>query len=188
MQLRYLLLSVVAGLVVGCLGSRGAQVSYDSDENLTRYEVGNYTVSTRSGSNFATSKSINMRAVGQCEGANCSPDVVQLIFTASGNQQLSLSGLDGKIVADEMKFDWSTADASQSSGIRANDQMIRASGKFAVVDVPVGTLKKIATASSVEGSIGGQSLDLGSSVQAGFQDLLRKMSPKSSNSETSGAP
>ena len=116
-----------------------------------------------------------MRALARCQGTKCTPNRVQLIFSAGGNQQLSLSGVDGEIVADGNQISWSSAEASNSFGNVADNQVLKITGKFAVIGMQLNQLQTIATAESVTGSIGGQPLDISSGVQAGFQELLRKI-------------
>lgn len=170
-------LSFLLGLLVlgGCAGGQNTTVSYNPDANRTTYETRSYTVSSISGANYASSKSITVRAIARCQGSNCAPEQVQLVFSASGNQQLSLSGIDGQIVANGNQINWTNAEANTGLDPVTEDQVVRITGKFAVVNLPLSQLETIATAPSVEGSIGGQSLDINSGVQAGFQDLLRKI-------------
>jgi hypothetical protein len=55
-------------------------------------------------------------------------------------------------------------------------------GNFATVNVSLSQLEQIATASSVEGTIGGTSLNISSGIQSGFQNLLQKIRSGSSSS------
>ena len=178
-DMRSLNLSVLsllpALLIVGCGGAQTAYQSYDSDSRETTYRTRSYTVSTLSGSNIGSSKSINMRAIGQCIGRGCTPSTVQLVFSGSGNQQLQLSGLDGEIVADDVRINWSSRDAAEGYTRPLDDQAINVVGKFASIDVSVDEVNQIVDASSVRGRIGGQSLNIGSGVKAGLKSLVQKM-------------
>jgi PBP1b-binding outer membrane lipoprotein LpoB len=176
---------LVALLVAGCSGGQEARRSYDPQTGQTTYETQSYTVSTLSGSSIGSSKPISMRAVSRCLGRNCTPSTVELVFSASENQRLQLSGLGGEIVGDDTRIAWSSADAARGSNI-ASDQVVNVIGKFAAVDLSVAQLDQIANASSVRGSIGGQSLDLGTGVQAGLRSLLQKIEGRSSGSEGTG--
>lgn len=162
-------------LIGGCGGGQTATVSYDASADRTTYQTRSYTVSAISGENFASSKEITMRAVARCQGAECAPDQVQLIFSATGTDQLALSGVNGEFVADGRRISWTSTEANSDLGSIAENQVLEVGGKFAVVDLRLGQLEAIAAAESVEGSIGGQSLDISSGVQSGFQDLLRKI-------------
>jgi len=167
-------------LISGC--STGPTVSrdYDSETGKTIYQTRSYTVSTLSGSNIGSSKSISMQAIGQCLGQGCQPNMVQFVFSATGNQRLQLSGLDGQIVADGTRITWSTNDAAEGYQNPSEEQAINVVGRFAAVDVSLDQLSQIATASSVDGSIGGQSLRLGSGIQTSFRTLLQKIEGPSS--------
>jgi len=182
-QLRVLPL-FVALLVAGCSGGQTAYQSYDSESGETTYRTRSYTVSTLSGSNIGSSKSISMRAVSQCVGQACTPSTVQLVFSASGNQQLQLSGLDGEIVADETRINWSSRDAAQGYANTSDDQVINVVGKFAAIDLSVSDVNQIVNASSVRGRIGGRPLNLGSGVKVGLESLVQKMQGTSTGSES----
>jgi len=106
--------------------------------------------------------------------------MVQFVFSATGNQRLQLSGLDGQIVADGTRITWSTNDAAEGYQNPSEEQAINVVGRFAAVDVSLDQLSQIATASSVDGSIGGQSLRLGSGIQTSFRTLLQKIEGPSS--------
>lgn len=176
------LLSFLLGLLVlgGCAGGQNTTVSYDSDADRTTYETRTYTVSSISGSNYASSKSITVRAIADCQGADCTPEEASLVFTAGGNEQLSLSGVNGRIVADDTEIEWSNADANADFVHRTDDRILQVVGEFATVALSLDQLRQIATASSVDGSIGGQPLNLDSGMQSGLQNLLQKVRPNDS--------
>ena len=169
------LLLLIAILIAGCGGGQTAFQSYDSDSGQTTYRTRAYTVSTISGANIGSSKSISLRARGQCRGRGCTPSTLQLIFSASGNQELQMSGLDGRIVADDARITWSSREAARGQAGMANNRVITAIGRFAAVDVSLRQVKQVAQASSVEGVIGGRSLRIGEGVQTGLQTLVRKI-------------
>lgn len=180
--LRASLASLLALLLVAGCGGSGATMSYEPSSDQTTYRTRSYTVSSISGANFASAKSINLRAVGRCQGQNCTPESVQLVFSASGNSALSLSGLEGEIVANGTTIEWTSSEAGQASADVGDDELINVVGNFATVDVSLSQLEQIATASSVEGTIGGTSLNLNRGIQSGFQNFLQKIRSGSSSS------
>lgn len=174
-----LLLRALLGLLAigGCAGTRGGQtvtVSYDSESNQTTYSAIEYAAFKVSGSEYGSTVSITMQAVAPCRGANCTPDRAQLVFTSEGSERLSLSGVSGEIVGDGTRITWSDAEANPDFASLAENAIVDITGRFAVVDLPVHRPRQIATASALTGSIGGQSLALGSDVQSGLQKLLGK--------------
>lgn len=169
------LLFLIAVLVAGCGGGQTAFQAYDSDSGQTTYRTRAYTVSTISGANIGSSKSISLRARGQCTGRGCTPSTLQLIFSASGNQELQMSGLDGRIVADDARITWSSREAARGQTAVTNGRVINAVGRFAAIDISIREIKQVAQASSVEGVIGGRSLRIGEGVQTGLQTLVRKI-------------
>lgn len=177
---RLLITGLLLSFIVGCAGGGQTTVSYNSDKNITTYKTRSYTVSSISADNFASSKSVTVRAVAKCRGPDCTPETTQLVFSASGNQELSLSGIGGELVADDSQVvSWNSAEAgiqTQETGSGfGNETNISVIGKFAAVDLQLPQLRQLATASSVEGAIGGISLDFGTGVQSGFQSMLQKV-------------
>lgn len=162
--------------VAGCGGTgEVATASYEASSDRMTYETRSYTVSTVSGSNYASSKSIKMKAVARCLGQGCTPDQIQLVFSTAGNQELGFSSMNGELVADGNRTAWTGGEARNNLGSVTNDQIFDIRGSFATVDLTLDRFRIIATASSVEGSIGGKSLDIDSGVQAGFQKMLQKI-------------
>ena len=161
--------------VAGCRGSQDVTVSYNSEENTTTYETSTYTVSRTSSGNYGGSKSIDLRVVARCQGSNCSPDTAQLVFSASGGEELALSGAAGKITADGSTVSWTSAEAGKTFSTMSRDEVNRVVGQFAAVKLTLNQVEQIATASSIRGSIGGMSLNFGTGVQSGFQKLLQRI-------------
>ena len=175
-------------LLVGCAGGQEVTLSYDSESNRSKYETDSYTVSSVSGSGYASSQSISMRVVARCEGKNCRPDTAELVFGIDGSDRLLLSGVSGEIIADDAQIQWSDVEANRGfAGTTQQDDPVRVLGEFATVDVNIDQLQKIATATSLKGSVGGKTLSLGSDVQSGIQTLLQKMRRGTSGSSSSDA-
>jgi hypothetical protein len=86
-----------------------------------------------------------------------------------------MSGLDGRIVADDARITWSSREAARGQAGMANNRVITAIGRFAAIDISIREIKQVAQASSVEGVIGGRSLRIGEGVQTGLQTLVRKI-------------
>lgn len=174
----------------GCAGGQAVTSSYDAAANRTTYETVRYTVYSASGAEYGSSNDISLRATARCENENCTPDSAQLMFAYEGNQQLSLSGVSGQIVADGSRITWSNAEANPDFANLPDGTVIQVTGQFAVIDLPLRQLRQIATATSLSGSIGGQTLTLRSGVQSGLQSLLEKMNRNASGnaSEQESAP
>lgn len=170
---------------VGCAGGPEVTVSYDAERNRTIYETRSFTISRGSGNSYGSSKTIDMEAVAYCRGPDCSPGTVELVFSASGGEALSLSGTGGEIEADGVVVTWTSAEASKGvSESRSNTEMYRAVGEFAVVPISLDQLREITSASSVKGTIGGMRLQFRSGVRSGLQALLRKIDQQGAGSET----
>ena len=187
MSSRFGLLLLCAVVLAGCGGGQVATVSYDSESNQSTYETKRYTVSTMSDGNYGSRQSIRMRVVAQCEGQNCTPNTAQLVFRADASKQLFLSGVNGRISADGTEIRWSNAEANRSFAGRNRNELVKVLGEFATVDIGFGQLEAMASTASLEGTIGGQSLNLDADVQSGIQTLLRKMRQARSGDNSSNA-
>jgi hypothetical protein len=164
----------------GCSASNEATVSYDSEEGKTTIETRSYKVSTISGANYGSQSTIDVRAVAQCQGQECTPRRASLIFIAPTDRELSFSEIGGEIVADGSQVArWTTQEAGRSgidTGSLADGETgITAFGEFAAITLQTNQLDQIAQASDVEGTLGGKSLRFGSGVKAGLKDLVQKM-------------
>jgi hypothetical protein len=157
-------------------------VSYDSEANRTTYETRGYTAASSSAEDFASAKSISVRAIARCVGTECTPNTARLVFRVNGDQKYYLTGVSGNIEADGTKIEWSDAEANADFANLSRDRSVEVRGKFATVDLSFSQVQKIATASSVEGEIGGQSLDLSPGLQNGLQRLLKKSNASSGGS------
>lgn len=187
MPSRLLFSLLVIAFLAGCSGGQVATVSYDSEPNRSIYETKRYIVSTLSGGNYGSRQSIRMRVLAQCEGKNCTPDTAQLVFSADASEQLSLSGVNGRISADGTEIRWSNAEANRGFAGRNRNEVVKVLGEFATVDVGFDQMEAMASGASLEGTIGGQSLNLDADVRAGLQTLLRKMQQGRPGSNSSNA-
>ncbi|MFB6098200.1 MAG: hypothetical protein ABEK84_03655, partial [Salinibacter sp.] len=129
-----------------------------------------------SGASYGSSKSVAMRVVARCQGSDCTPDLAKLVFLASGGEDLALSGTSGEITADGTVVKrWTSRDAAGGLPTTVSNAVIEVTGKFAAVEVSLDKLRRIATASSVKGSIGGMALRFDANVQSGLQAMLQKI-------------
>lgn len=183
MKMIRLLPLLTALVLAGCSPTPQVTVSYDSTANQTTYTTRAYTVASSSGADFASAKSISAKAIARCAGSDCTPSMARLIFRVDGNQKFYLSSVSGNIVANGTRIEWSSAEANRDFANLSSDRAVRVSGKFATVDLQFDELKTIATASSIDGKIGGKSLNLSAGLQSGLQRLVQKTSgPTSSGS------
>lgn len=108
-----------------------------------------------SGANYGGRQSIRMRTLVRCEVENRPPETAQFVVSADASEQLSLSVVNGKISADETEIRWSNAEANRCFAGRTRNELVKALGEFATVDIGFDQLKAMASATSPEGSIGG---------------------------------
>lgn len=182
MSFRFGLFILSTVLLFGCSGgAQVAMVSYDPGADRSTYETKSYTVTTGSESGYGSSQSITMRVIARCRGQDCTPETAQFVFSVDGGERLSVSGVNGEILADKTEIRWSNSEANRGFASVGEDKVLEVLGEFATVDIEISRLQKIATATSLTGSIGGKSLDLDSDVQSGFRALLQKMELETSD-------
>lgn len=186
--LRPIALLLVSLLVFGCGESREVAVSYDGKKNRTTYKTKTHTVSNTTrlemGLGSASAKAIAVRAVASCQGPNCIPSKVRLVFSVSGGAKFDLSGAGGELIADDLHVQWSSVEAGGRPS-RGGSRFYTAKGVFATIDLDLDQLRKISTASSVEGTIGGRPLEFGSEVRSAFRGLLEEATGTASKRQIS---
>ena len=152
------------GLLGGCGGTQSV-VSYDAGNDRTRYDTGPMTVARGvGGSGYASGVSIEVQVTAQCQTRNCTPERANLIFLAQGNSDFSLSNRSLSITADGTTF---SGGERESWNLMSDSRS--AKGRIAKISMPLSDLDTIASAGSVEASLGGTSLNIG-----GVQDQLLK--------------
>lgn len=166
---------LIAVFLAGC-GETSPFVtnSYNASKNRTVYSSKRMTLAqgVSSGSGYAsqTQSSIAMKLRATCTGPNCTPNEARLTFMAEGDTDVS---------ALTMRTISITADDTVLRGgreiSRNQIELMRGttSGEIATVTLPFSDLKKIANASTVSGTLGGQELDL-ARVQPRLRDFIKQ--------------
>ena len=167
LQLSIVLAFALPVLLVGCSSGAKEIARYDASKDRMVYQTGTVTVAQRATNSFASSTSITMRATASCIGKGCAPQRASLVFSVEGTSDLTLSNRTLTINSDAKE--WKLE--NRSSGYRRNSQIGRTKGRLAMITMPVSDLAEIAGASSLTGSLGDASLDLGS-AQSELQDLV----------------
>jgi hypothetical protein len=143
-------------------------MSYNADDDVTRYETGRMTVvQGASGGNFASQSSIAMRVMSECSGRECVPEEAQMVFTLQGSSDIAISSRRLTIVTDERTFEW----GEEASWNRRND-IGESQGRLMGVTLPLSDLATIAQSSTIDGSFGDKPLNLGG-VQSQLRDFLQ---------------
>lgn len=163
-----LLLTLV--LVWGCAGSGGLTKSYDESADETIYRSGTISMGQISSGGYGSNTSLRMRAVSQCSGEDCVPESVTLNFSAEGGT--SDAGLSGQrllsVSADGEEYEF---EDDRQSGVVNQSTVQNMEGYLLTVTVPMSDLEQIATATSLDGTLGGISVNL-SRAQSDLQEYL----------------
>lgn len=158
---------VVAGLMAGCAGSSGAIMSYDADDEQTRYDAGPLTVAEQGGGGYGSQTSIQLRVRATCEGEDCVPDEARMTFSAEGESDVAISSRKVSVAADDQTFEW-----GREVNWRREGDMQSITGHIVSITLPLSDLDEIANASAVEGRLGDLTLNM-RRVQSRLQDFVQ---------------
>jgi len=161
-------LVLIVVLASGCAGQRPIAVYHASEDRMV-YQTREITVIRQLTDGYASSSSLTMQGRARCQGKNCTPEVVRLMFSVSGSAGVSFQDRTVRLSADGRVYEW-----ADSLPIEEENVLSRASvaGQIAGVRLRPSELEQIATATSVTGSIGGRSFDVGDRGKAQLRRLL----------------
>lgn len=167
----------VSLFLLGCAETKEVTVTYDPEQNRTTYETKSYSVSRAklgSGLTSSNTRTLTVQAFAQCQGSGCTPQTVRLAFSTKGNGRLAVTGAGGELVADSHRISWSSKEAGGRPS-RGGGRLYEVRGVFATVDLRLSEFQQIATASMIDGSVGGKPLSFDTDVQSGFRTLLNEI-------------
>lgn len=156
-------------LAGGCTGQRSI-ATYHVPENRMIYKTSEITVIRQLADGYASSSSLKMQGVARCRGKHCTPDIIRLMFSVSGNTGgVSFQDRTVRISADGKAYEW-----EDSMPIQEENVLGRASvaGQITGVRLRPSGLEQIATATSVTGSVGGRSFEVGERGKTELRRLL----------------
>ncbi|MCS3860297.1 hypothetical protein GGP86_000045 [Salinibacter ruber] len=152
---RILLVPLTFALAFGCASSGGATKTYDKSDNETIYRSGTIGVGQISSGRYGGNTPLTVRVVSECSGRSCTPNVVRLTFAVDG--ETSDVGLSGRrtfsVSTDESEYEYEQV-------TMYDGRIQKSEGRLLTVEVPISDLEQIATATSINGTIGGLSLNL----------------------------
>lgn len=163
-------LLITCALLFGCVGSGGLTKSYDESAGETVYRSGTISMGQLSSGGYGTNTALRMRAVSQCSGKDCTPDSVTLNFSAEGGT--SDAGLSGErilsVSADEEKYEFVD---DRRLGTVNQSAVQNMEGYLLTVTIPISDLEQIATATSLDGTLRGISVNM-RRAQPDLQEFL----------------
>lgn len=125
-----------------------------------------------SSSGYGNSASIAIQASARCAGENCTPEVVRLMFTVSGNSGVSFENRSVYILADGERYEWQDP-FRQRRGESLTQSTV--AGQLTGVRLRLPQLGQIANAASVEGSVGGRTFELSEAQKEQLRTFLSAM-------------
>lgn len=188
-SVRTFVVGLLAGIATlffagGCTSTGLVKTNYDAQQNRTEYESDAIAIPGMSwGSGYASSKSLEVWAEGDCQGQQCQPNRIRLIFQISGSGTLRMENRNVELTANGQTF----GSARELGDVRDTDEEAAALGVVATMEMPFSDFKTIAEAEEVRGSIGTSSFTLRRSKRGPFQALVRQVTGEgeSTNSESS---
>jgi len=176
---RTVLLWVAAlALCAGCAHQRPI-ATYKAASNTTMYRSRLITVAQRlSDQGYGNSSSMTMQALARCQGRNCTPDVVRLMFSTAGNTGVVFEDRTIRLSADGKSYTWKDQIPLRRRGVREQTT----SGQIAGVRLRLSGLERIVNATSVTGRVGGRAIEIddhGREKLRRFLDAIRSPAPDS---------
>lgn len=151
------LISLVIVYTLGACSGSGelVETTYNTDRGVTTYEAAPISfTSSRMQSGLGRNRSLVLEARASCRGQACVPEEVALVFSTSSNSSIFLT--DRSIVLDtgEETYEWNEPrDTDTFEGETVIGQITR-------INVTLEELQDIASAETVDCSIGGASFQL----------------------------
>lgn len=168
----FAVLFLCALFVVGCASQREV-ASFDASAGRMEYETSEMIIIRRiSRSGYGDASSIALQGTARCEGKNCTPEVARLMFSVRGNTGVNFQDRTIRLVADGEQYEWKDFMAPQQEEVFTQSSV---TGQIGGVRVRLSQLEQIANASSVEGSIGNRSFEIGDSQKAELRHFLSAM-------------
>lgn len=162
----------IALLASGCTSTGLVDTDYDAQQNRTAYESDAIGVPGMSwGSGYGSSKSLEVRAEAECQGRECRPDRVRLVFQVSGSGRVRMENRNVELVANGQKF----GSARRTGDVRDTYDEAAAMGVIATMEMPFRDFRTIAEAEEVTGSVGTSGFTLSYSRRGPFQALVRQV-------------
>jgi hypothetical protein len=154
---RSLLTSILAlALCVGCAGQRPI-ATYKAASSTTVYRSRLITVAQRlSEQGYGNASSLTMQALARCRGRNCTPDLVRLMFSTSGNTGVVFEDRTIHLSADGQSYTWEDQMPLRRRGVQER----ATTGQIAGVRLRLSGLERLAGATSVTGRVGGRSVEI----------------------------
>lgn len=173
-----LVVSVVALALAACSGpGELAEKTYNADRGVTVYESDPISFSnSRLQSGLGKNRSLIMEARASCQGRDCVPNEVSLIFSTSSNSSIFLTDRSISLSTGDETYEW---EEQRDTDTFEGETII---GQISRVQISLEQLRDIAAARTVNCSIGG------SPFQLSFEDRrpLRQLTEKFGQS-TEGA-
>jgi hypothetical protein len=169
---RPVLASILAlALCVGCAGQRPI-ATYKADSNTTVYRSRLITVAQRlSEQGYGNSSSLTMQALARCQGRNCTPDLVRLMFSTSGNTGVVFENRTIHLSADGQSYTWEDQMPLRQRGVQEQ----ATTGQIAGVRLRLPGLERLVNATSVTGYVGGRSIEIDGYGQEKLRRFLAAM-------------
>lgn len=166
----------------GCTSTGLVNTNYDAQQNRTAYETDPIGIPGMSwSSGYGSSNSLEVWAEADCQGQQCRPDRVRLVFQLSGSSSLRMENRNVELVANGQKF----GSAREMGDVRDTDEEAAAMGVIATMEMPFDDFRTIAEAEEVTGSVGTSGFTLSYSKRGPFQALVRQVTGEAEVAQSS---
>ena len=159
--------------LTACSGSGElAEKSYNPTANRTVYEAKPISfTSTRMQSGLGKNRSLAMKAVATCQGRDCIPNQVELVFSTSSNSSIFLTNRSVSLSTGDETYEWEERRDTDSF---EGETVI---GRITSITLTTEQLKNIAIARTLDCSIGGAPFQLSFKDRRPLRQLTEKFGP-----------
>lgn len=170
---------LVSGLVAGCASTPPVTADYDTSEDVTVYETKSISASNWSmGSVYGGRSNLRVHALAACNGQECTPDEVTLIFQISGTSDLQMNNRSVELSADGKEF-------HSESGPRGTPQHFgeidRTMGYVGSLQLSLDEFETISEAEDLSGRLGASEFTLSYGRRSAFRALIQQAQGGSSS-------
>lgn len=153
MRVKYLIVLIVGIALAGCGSGTRALVEseYNDNRNVTTYEAKRITIGFDGGGmgTYGGRQNIELRVSASCEGQQCRPSAVKVLFYTNSSTPLYISDRSVVFEADSETYEW-----EKNPNERRATETGRVVGKIVEVTMTPEQLVQFARAERVNGQLG----------------------------------
>lgn len=166
-------LFIIGGVISGCASGPPVATNHDASEGITTYKTRAITLSGLTiGSGYGTGAQVQQRALASCPGEECKPDEVILVFQVTSSSELRMEDRTVELTADGNTY---RSERKASETNETFNDIDRAFGNLASIQLTFDEFQSVATAKEVSGSLGSASFMINYDSRSPYRALVKKV-------------